>query len=579
MENKDERNRPNADAEAALFGSRFIPRWLREKRTLQLILLLLVALIWLPRLQGPIDLRWDGGVYYILGTSLAEGKGYRLLNEPGEIDAVQYPPVLPAIIAGFQLVLGTSDPTTVGTWLRISAFFVFCLFILTVFRFFTDRVSLFWSFLGTVLCIFSLHVYFLSDLCYPEIPFALLTLLFISCLRRESRASYFILAYVLATASYGLRTVGLAAFAAWILSSLVKKEFKRAALKTLLVLIPIFAWQYYIATIESSDGYNQPAYAYQRAPYMFYNVTYARNMALHDPFAPEQGPARNLQRTFQNVVKAPANLGETISTVRGYWLIFFQSLTGSDESDGFPAWFVFIVLYMIGLAVLAGLLLQLRGGDWIVPLYLLPYLAAMCFTPFPEQYPRYLMPVTPLLSFCFISFLIFIKDRFSATDPAKRSNIIRIAFALVFVSFFSIQFFCLQHVFRNDFETAAYLDRQNRFVRRRLFFNNDLQIDFDLCVDFIKENAAGQAIVGAGTPHWVYLRTGLKAVMPPMEKDANRAQELLDSVPVRYLIIGQDVVKSERYMLPVVQRFPDRWKQVYSTPSKVFVVYERTDQY
>lgn len=44
---------------------------------------------WLPRFHGPLDLRWDSGAYCILGTSLAEGKGYRLLNEPGEIEAVQ----------------------------------------------------------------------------------------------------------------------------------------------------------------------------------------------------------------------------------------------------------------------------------------------------------------------------------------------------------------------------------------------------------------------------------------------------------------------------------------------------------
>ncbi len=58
-------------------------------------------------------------VYYVLGTSLAEGKGYRLLNEPGEIQANQYPPLLPLIIAAHQIVLGTSDPHVVGPWLRL----------------------------------------------------------------------------------------------------------------------------------------------------------------------------------------------------------------------------------------------------------------------------------------------------------------------------------------------------------------------------------------------------------------------------------------------------------------------------
>ena len=59
------------------------------------VLLLIWLAVSIPRLNGPIDLRWDASTYYVLGTALAEGKGYRLLNEPGEIEAVQYPPLSP----------------------------------------------------------------------------------------------------------------------------------------------------------------------------------------------------------------------------------------------------------------------------------------------------------------------------------------------------------------------------------------------------------------------------------------------------------------------------------------------------
>src|SRR5437016_2385074 len=76
----------------------------RSKKDIIILLLLIgtVSVTWLPRLRGPIDITWDGSVYYILGTSLAEGKGYRLLNEPGEIEAIQYPPLLPLVVAAHQ---------------------------------------------------------------------------------------------------------------------------------------------------------------------------------------------------------------------------------------------------------------------------------------------------------------------------------------------------------------------------------------------------------------------------------------------------------------------------------------------
>ena len=80
--------------------------------------------LWIPRWSGPLDLRWDGAVYYILGTSIADGKGYRLLHEPGEIEAVLYPPVLPLLAAATQTVLRTNDPVVVGSGLKVF-FFIF----------------------------------------------------------------------------------------------------------------------------------------------------------------------------------------------------------------------------------------------------------------------------------------------------------------------------------------------------------------------------------------------------------------------------------------------------------------------
>jgi hypothetical protein len=48
----------------------------------------------------------------------AQGKGYRLLDQPGEIEAMQYPPLVPLIVAAHQRVPGTPDPLKVGSWLR-----------------------------------------------------------------------------------------------------------------------------------------------------------------------------------------------------------------------------------------------------------------------------------------------------------------------------------------------------------------------------------------------------------------------------------------------------------------------------
>src|SRR5215831_19225552 len=97
------------------------------------VVVAIALLLWVPRLSGPIDLRWDAGVYYLLGTSLAEGHGYRIPSEPGSPKALQYPPLLPAIIALYERTLGTTDPAIVAPWLRKSFAGMFVLYGLAVF--------------------------------------------------------------------------------------------------------------------------------------------------------------------------------------------------------------------------------------------------------------------------------------------------------------------------------------------------------------------------------------------------------------------------------------------------------------
>ena len=107
--------------------------------------------LWAPRLTGPINFRWDGSAYYILGTALAEGKGYRLLNEPGEIQAVQYPPLLPMIVAAHQWIMGTNDYFKVGCALRLTYFVLSGLFLLMAYALARRTLSPFYALLVGVI--------------------------------------------------------------------------------------------------------------------------------------------------------------------------------------------------------------------------------------------------------------------------------------------------------------------------------------------------------------------------------------------------------------------------------------------
>ena len=83
---------------------------------------------------------------------------------------------------------------------------------------------------------------------------------------------------------------------------------------------------------------------------------------------------------------------------------------------------------------------------------------------------------------------------------------------------------------------------------------------------WIKAHAPPDAIVSTSAPHFFYLRTGLRAILPPMEAAPERARQLLESVPVSYVIVDKlkFVDISRRYADPAVESDRGTWRVVQS---------------
>jgi hypothetical protein len=525
------------------------------------LVLAVAALIWLPREPGPIDMRWDGAVYYILGTSLAQGKGYKLLNEPGEIAAVQYPPMLPAAIAAHQRLLGTSDPVLVGRALRATSFLIFLAYALVAFRFFTDYVSTELALLGTMLTLFCMNAWFLSDALFPDVWFGVATLLFLVLVRQRQTVAVSCLTYLSALMSYGLRTIGLAAFAVWVLQSLVRRNYRQAVVRAMLVIVPVAGWQLYVVSVERSAAYLHPAYEYQRAPYLFYNVSYSRNIALRDPFTPEKGRVRIARRVARNLLDVPVAVGETLTASRNYFEAVLHRVFGDRPvARSAIVWGLFAALSIFGAVLVAGGgSVLLRDREWIVPVYLAGYIGAICLTPFPGQFLRYLMPVAAPLALCALILL----------------RTLGLRWPLLLVPALLIELLVFASVQLHDYQAVSYIDAAGRQTSYNLFFYGDDKRGFDEAVDYLHAIAGRASIVAAWAPQWIYLRTGLKAVMPPFEQNVANAERLLEGVPVDYLVVGKDVIGSERYTVPVVSSFSDRWETAYATRTGGWTIYRR----
>jgi hypothetical protein len=556
-------------------------RWLPGKRpgadALNVaVLVALCILLWIPRLHGPIDLRYDAGVYYILGTSLAEGKGYRLLNEPGDIEAIQYPPLLPAVVAVHQWALGTSDASAVARALRYSYFLLFVLYVPAIYALARQYLASTYALSVALISVVYLQSIFLSDLLFAEIPFALASTLFVFLNRKNENPLPFLLTSALGVAAYLLRTAGIALLGAWVAESLVRKRWRQAALRTAVSLIPVIAWQAYVSRVTSSEEYRHPAYAYQRASYLYYNVSYAENIfRLADPFAPERGRAslaHLASRLCANVAAMPASLGEGITRGEPLCKALVQL---ADRKLPLPAWVAEVPNMILGSLIVAGLGCLLARREWFVPLYLIASIVLTCLTPWPGQFARYLTPLTPLLALCLVQFLVRLTDysRRRCNRKWRKLGSVFTWFVLVGVLSMEITTDLHGYLFRRH-KAFAPAGQDNG----QLFYYDRAWFDFDAALEWLKtESHANDITVATSAPQWTYLKTGLKAVMPPMEADPTEAQRLLDSVPVGYVIVDEleflDVTR--RYAEPVIKRHPEQWQLVYVAPESATRIYSR----
>jgi len=540
--------------------------------------MVLAVVLWIPWARGPIDLRWDAGVYYILGTSLAEGNGYRLLNEPGNPEAIQYPPLLPIFIASQERLLGTSDPVIVGKWLRL----IYQLMLMgcaALTYLLARRWSSRWpAFLAGVIFLLSLHTYFMGSLAFSEVPFTLVSLLFFAPSRSTKLAS--VGEGICAIAAYLLRTIGIALLLTWIAEVLVRLEWKKAAVRAAVVLVPLLLWQGYVHRVEDSESYRHPAYAYQRAPYQFYNVAYSRNIAYVDPFRPQLGLISRGQtalRTVNNLLLERRSFAEAVTTNFGFWGIIHSWI------PQVPNWtfhlgqaacaYAITILIMVGLAMIAW------RGEFRIPVYVGLSALAIAATPWPAQFSRYFWPLSPLLAIAFIVGAETASDFAGLIENRRAARMVRVALMTIVLVAISVESAVMVfNWFRPDVKVAIYVDPHNTRHPYRLLYYNQSWADFDRAIDWIKEHAPSNAVVGTVSPHYLYLRSQRKAVMPPMENDPATAQLLLDSVPATYLIADDltfmgDVIRA--VVDGVARQYPAQWKEVAIVPGSSTVIYQR----
>jgi hypothetical protein len=539
------------------------------------VVVVISILLWAPRLSGPIDLRWDGSVYYMLGTSLATGSGYRILSEPGSPEALQYPPLLPAVVALYQRFLGTSDPKVVAPRLRISYAALFLTYALAVLALAKRYLRPRFAVLATALCLFQIQTVFLSDLLFAELPFALVSVAFaLFILGRPLTSRPWLremASFALATAGFLLRTVGVVLFGAWVLEALIRHRWRLAVGRSMLALVPVVAWQAHVAGVRGSYEYRHPAYEYQRASYQYYNVSYFENVLLNNPFRPELGRLDTRGATARlrtNLPGLAAAVGEAVSTRAGYWHNFLTDARRHLGSTAvIPRFVRFIPISAVTAIVLAGLVILVRRGIWLMAFIVLGSIGLVWVTPWPGQFTRYLMPLSPFLAVCALLPLASTVELSLRMRPRWMIAFARVVLWCILVLAFAAEGYALQKAFHQRSKNEAIVIAETGGTGYRLFYHDGAWQAWEEAADWIGTHGPSDAIVATTAPHFFYLRTGHHAVLPPMEPDPARAGDLLKGVPVSYVIIDflEFLDLSRRYARPAIKNDPMSWQLAYST--------------
>ena len=230
-----------------------------------------------------------------------------------------------------------------------------------------------------------------------------------------------------------------------------------------------------------------------------------------------------------------------------------ESFGEAISTSGRVPTLVLSALTFVGLAMLV------RRRAWMIVLITLASVLMIWPMPWRNQFYRYLVPLTPFLV---IGVMMVFDELCAALSALPVRPVIgkfgQISLAVPVLLALMLQTASVRRLFENRaVQGASYVPGRGE-VGPHFFYYSPFSRAWDVEIAWIQSHSAPDAIVATHLPQYCYLRTGRRAVLPPVERDQDRVRELLNSVPVSYVIL--DPVD----WMPAVEKDNQRWRNVES---------------
>lgn len=571
-----------------------------KRVNLELVFILLLAFILsFIAFNSELSCFGDNARYMILGKSISQGSGFKLINYPENPPDYKAYPGFPLILSFFYFIFGSKFIEV--NILILSKIIVFICFILSALFFYLaakeelDKITLIFA---TIFFITHPQLLSFSSKVMTEIPynlFLLITLYFFNLTEREinkdnnynvnscnsrnsenknndnstnrKKSTYnisningehlrnkdFILLIFFSIFTFLIRPIGLFIILAIFIQIFLKRKKNKSGIYLVSTLIPVILWNLRSA-LSSKVSYASEFFKVNLSDYSKGNINFIKFL---------ERAKSNFAYYFKAVFSQITNGLEDIlkNNIFKIEKINYSSLIKILGIKDLHS--IAILLAIIFLTL--GIVYFIKKKKYIYVIYFILYFAGLLMWPWQSE--RLTICVIPFLIILFSSGVLFLKEIILKISTKK---IIKIFASIVLILTFII--FLIGSTYSGYFVIKKSLDYKNRGI----FIYSKRWESFYNAMYWLKENSHEGSYILSRSNFLVYILTNRETIAFPYSEEVQKQKKYLNKSD--FIIQDRTNERFMKYVYPVIKKYKGNFEIVYKVNNSDTIVYKRLEK-